>query len=51
MNKTTSPILSIAGLNTSFRVNGEWRNVVRDVSFDIAPKETVAVVGESGSGK
>lgn len=51
MNKTTSPILSIAGLNTSFRVNGEWRNVVHDVSFDIAPKETVAVVGESGSGK
>lgn len=51
MNTTTSPILSISGLNTSFRVNGEWRNVVRDVSFDIAPKETVAVVGESGSGK
>ncbi|MEO9339633.1 ABC transporter ATP-binding protein [Mesorhizobium sp. SB112] len=45
------PILSISKLNTSFRVNGEWMNVVRDVSFDIGPKETVAVVGESGSGK
>lgn len=47
----TSPILSISNLNTAFRVGGEWRNVVKDVSFDIAPKETVAVVGESGSGK
>ncbi|KLK91299.1 glutathione ABC transporter ATP-binding protein [Microvirga vignae] len=45
------PVLSISNLNTSFRVGGEWMNVVRDVSFDIAPKETVAVVGESGSGK
>jgi peptide/nickel transport system ATP-binding protein len=44
-------ILSISNLNTSFRVNGEWQNVVRDVSFDIGAKETVAVVGESGSGK
>jgi len=47
----TAPILSISGLDASFRVGGEWRNVVRDVSFDIGPRETVAVVGESGSGK
>ncbi len=47
----THPILSISNLNTSFRVGGEWRNVVHDVSFDIGAKETVAVVGESGSGK
>ena len=45
------PILSISNLNTSFRVNKEWMNVVRDVNFDIGAKETVAVVGESGSGK
>ncbi|SCB44686.1 ABC transporter ATP-binding protein [Rhizobium multihospitium] len=47
----TKPILSISKLNTAFRVGGEWRNVVRDISFDIGPQETVAVVGESGSGK
>ena len=47
----TSPILSVSGLTTSFRVEGPWRSVVRGATFDIAPKETVALVGESGSGK
>ncbi|AOG07151.1 ABC transporter ATP-binding protein [Bosea sp. RAC05] len=47
----TTPILSVSNLSTSFRVEGAWKQVVRNVSFEIAPKETVAVVGESGSGK
>ncbi|WP_116654280.1 ABC transporter ATP-binding protein [Pelagibacterium sediminicola] len=47
----TAPILSISGLTTAFKVDSEWRDVVRDVSFSIAARETVAVVGESGSGK
>ncbi|MFK7858111.1 MAG: ATP-binding cassette domain-containing protein, partial [Granulosicoccus sp.] len=47
----TSPILSVSGLTTSFRVDGRWMPVVRDLSFQIQPRETVAVVGESGSGK
>jgi len=47
----TTPVLSIRNLTTSFRVDRAWRPVVEDLSFDIAPRETVAVVGESGSGK
>jgi len=45
------PVISLRNLTTSFRVDGEWVPVVKDVSFDIAERETVAVVGESGSGK
>ena len=47
----TSPILTVSNLTTSFRVEGKWKSVVRNISFDIKPKETLAVVGESGSGK
>ncbi|WP_426435935.1 dipeptide ABC transporter ATP-binding protein [Bradyrhizobium genosp. P] len=46
-----SPVLSISGLITSFMRDGQWVPVVRNVSFDVAAKETVAIVGESGSGK
>ncbi len=46
-----APVLSVAGLTTSFMLDRRWIPVVRDVSFDIAPRETVAIVGESGSGK
>ena len=47
----TTPILSVRHLVTSFRLGGGWLPVVKDVSFDIAQRETVAIVGESGSGK
>ena len=47
----TTPILSVRDLKTSFRVDGRWRQVVKGVSFDILPRQTVALVGESGSGK
>ncbi len=45
------PVLSVRNLTTSFNVDGEWKPVVRDLSFSVAPGETVAIVGESGSGK
>ncbi len=45
------PVLSVTNLTASFRMNGAWKPVVHDVSFQIAPRETVAIVGESGSGK
>ncbi len=44
-------VLSVSHLTTSFRVDGEWKTVVRDISFEVKAGETVAVVGESGSGK
>ena len=47
----TTPVVSVRNLRTSFRVEGQWRPAVDDVSFDVAANETVAIVGESGSGK
>ncbi|MBP1886092.1 ABC transporter ATP-binding protein [Sinorhizobium mexicanum] len=49
--RQTAPVLSVENLTTSFLVDGAWKPVVRDISFSVAPGETVAIVGESGSGK
>jgi peptide/nickel transport system ATP-binding protein len=48
---SSGPVLQVQNLTTSFKVDGRWRSVVRDVSFEIAAGETMAIVGESGSGK
>jgi peptide/nickel transport system ATP-binding protein len=44
-------VLSVEGLTTSFRGPSGWASVVKNLSFELKPRETLAIVGESGSGK
>lgn len=48
---TTTPVLSVRGLSVGYRSSRELREVVHDISFDVAPGQVLALVGESGSGK
>ena len=49
--EAATPVLCVENLRTSFKTDEGWREVVRGVSFNVGPRETVALVGESGSGK
>jgi peptide/nickel transport system ATP-binding protein len=50
--KAAPRVLSVNNLTTSFRMmDGQFRKIVKNVSFDVGSRETVAIVGESGSGK
>jgi peptide/nickel transport system ATP-binding protein len=48
----TTPILTVSGLGRTFAApGGRSLTAVEDVSFAIAPGETLGIVGESGCGK
>jgi len=45
------PALTVAHLDVTYRVRGQDRRALRDVSFEIGRRESYGLVGESGSGK
>jgi peptide/nickel transport system ATP-binding protein len=48
---TQENLLTVRDLCVSFHDGADWFQVLKDVSLDVRPGETVGVVGESGCGK
>lgn len=44
-------LLSVRDLRVALQIDGEQTDVVRGVSFDLRPGESLGIVGESGCGK
>jgi peptide/nickel transport system ATP-binding protein len=48
MNK---PLLSVQNLEISFKKEGVFTSVIKNISYDLQKNEILGIVGESGSGK
>ena len=47
----SGPALTVENMDVTYRVRGQDRPALRDISFQIAKRESYGLVGESGSGK
>ena len=45
------PVLKVRDLNVAFNIPRGQAKILEGVSFDLFPKEILALVGETGSGK
>jgi peptide/nickel transport system ATP-binding protein len=47
----TGPLLVVDGLRIEGDSSGEWREIVKGVSFTLGRGEVIGLIGESGAGK
>lgn len=49
--EANTPVLEVEDLAIDYKIGGEWKTAVRDISFTIDRGQSFGVVGESGCGK